>query len=151
MKTRLLSIVLLAATVGIGSCRSTGQPPGPAPEPGPGAGTTAPPNPNPNPLPPVEPAPGPTPIASQGGATSLAAAVPDQPSAPASATSPRPHEDLVRLKRAGASEESLLAKVRTDGVNYHLTTADVVELKAAGFSEAVLQAMLWSGQAATSR
>jgi hypothetical protein len=151
MKTRLLAIVLLAATVGIASCRSTGQPPGPSPEPGPGAGTTAPPNPNPNPIPP-QPAPGPTPIASHGAAPSLAAAVPDQPASPASATTgARPHEDLVRLKRAGASDENLLEKVRTDGVNYHLTTADVVELKAAGFSEAVLQAMLRSGQAAPSR
>ena len=150
MKTRLLSIVLLAATVGIASCRSTGQPPGPAPEPGPGAGTTAPPNPNPNPLPPPEPAPGPTPIASHGAAPSLAAAVPDQTAEPATAGA-RSYEEILRLKRAGASDEVLLNKVRADGVNYHLTTADVVELKAAGFSEAVLQAMLRSGQAASSR
>lgn len=150
MKTRLLPIAVLAAAVGIASCRSTGQPPGPAPEPGPGAGTTAPPNPNPNPLPP-QPAPAPTPGASAG-TTSLVAAVPDQPSDGAVVeTAARPHEDLVKLKRAGASEEALLEKIRADGVHYHLTTADVVRLKAAGFSEAVLQAMLRSGQAASSR
>lgn len=145
MKIRLFTIGLLAAAVGIASCRSAGQGPGSAPEPSPGTGTTAPPHPNPNPLPP-EPAPGPTPFAS------LAAAVPDQPVAPASAASgARPHEDLVKLKRAGASEESLLQKVRADGVNYRLTTADIVELKAAGFSEAVLQAMLRSGQPTAAR
>ena len=143
MKTSLFTIGLLAAAVGIASCRSTGQGPASAPEPSPGTGTTAPPNPNPNPAPP-EPAPGPTPGAS------LAAAVPDQPAAPA-ASGARPHEELVKLKRAGASEESLLQKVRADDVNYRLTTADVVELKAAGFSEAVLEAMLRSGQPTAAR
>jgi len=57
----------------------------------------------------------------------------------------------VTLKQAGASEEVLLNKVRADGVNYGLTTADVVELRAAGFSETVLEAMLRSGQPAATR
>jgi hypothetical protein len=63
----------------------------------------------------------------------------------------RPHHDLLRLKQAGASEEVLLNKVRSDGVNYGLTTADVVELRTAGFSETILEAMLRSGQPATAR
>jgi hypothetical protein len=151
MKIRLFTIGLLSAAVGIASCRSAGQGPGPAPEPSSGTGTTAPPNPNPNPLPP-EPAPGPTPIASNGSAPSLAAAVPDQPLEPSPATATaRPHEEIVKLKRAGASDEDLLNKVRTDGVNYRLTTGDVVELKAAGLSEAILEAMLRSGQSAPTR
>lgn len=152
MKTRLLPIALLVAAVGIVSCRSAGQGPTSTPEPNPGTGTTAPPNPNPNPAPPEPPPPAPTPGASGGTASSLAAAVPDQPAdSEAAETGGRPHVELVKLKAAGASEATLLEKIRADGVHYHLTTADVVELKAAGFSEAVLQAMLRSGQAASSR
>lgn len=85
-------------------------------------------------------------------APALATAVPDQPLAPAPATAgARPHQELVRLKQAGASDEILLNKVRADGVNYHLTTADVIDLKAAGFSETILAAMLRSGQTSAAR
>ncbi|HVE66221.1 MAG TPA: hypothetical protein VNC59_06540 [Thermoanaerobaculia bacterium] len=149
MKTRLLTIVLLAAAVGVASCRSAAQSPAP-PAPGPktGTGTTSPPNPNPAP----EPPPSATPIALNVPPPSPALAVPDQPLAPASAeTGVRPHEELLKLKRTGASDEALLARIRADAVNYRLSTADVTELKAAGFSEPVLEAMLRSGQPATTR
>lgn len=147
MKTRLLTILLLAAAVGIASCQ-TGRPTPPPTGPDPGTGTSAPPNPNPAPDP--EPPPAATPVASANSPSALAEAVPDQPAAPVTAEA-RPHQALVTLKQAGASEETLLARVRADGVNYGLTTADVVELRAAGFSETVLEAMLRSGQPAATR
>lgn len=150
MKTRLLTIVLLAAAVGIASCRSTGQSPAPpAPGPDTGTGTQSPPNPNPAP----EPPPAPTPFAlNVPPPPSPALAVPDQPLAPASAeTGVRPHAVLIEMKRTGASDEALLARIRADAVNYRLSTADVTELKAAGFSETVLEAMLRSGRSAPTR
>jgi hypothetical protein len=101
----------------------------------------------------------PTPVANVSAASAAsasapppAAAIPDQP-AIAAAVAPeapsRPHEDILELKRAGLSDELILKKVRTENVNYHLTTADVVELRAAGLSEAILEAMLRSGQPRT--
>ena len=151
MKTRLLTIVILAAAFGIGSCRTSRQSPAPpAPGPNPGTGTAAPPNPNPAPAP--EPPPAPTPFALNVPPPAPALSVPDQPlSLPGSTAVSRPHDELVKMKRAGASDDTLLAKVRADGVNYGLTTADVAELKAAGFSETVLEAMLRSGQSAKTR
>jgi hypothetical protein len=80
-----------------------------------------------------------------------AAAIPDQPVVAKAAVAPeapaRPHEDILELKRAGLSDQAILKKVHSENVNYHLTTADVVELRAAGLSEAILEAMLRSGQA----
>lgn len=151
MKTRLLTIVLLAAAFGVASCKTTGQSPAPpAPGPNPATGTAAPPNPNPAPAP--EPRPAATPIALHVPPPAPALSVPDQPlSNPGTTAVARPHDGLVKMKRAGASDDVLLAKIRADGVNYGLTTADVAELKAAGFSEAVLEAMLRSGQSATTR
>lgn len=152
MKTRVLMILLVTAAVGISSCQTTRQSPAPpAPSPNPGTGTAAPPNPNPSP---PEPPPAATPIALNEPAPGLALAtvVPDQPPAPAPATGgARPHQDLVKLKQAGASDDVLLNKVRTDGINYLLTTADVMELRAAGFSETILEAMLRSGQPSAAR
>ena len=52
------------------------------------------------------------------------------------------------MKQAGLSEEFLLNKVRTDNVNYQLTTAEILDLRAAGVSENLLQAMMRSGQPA---
>jgi hypothetical protein len=78
--------------------------------------------------------------------------VPDQP-AIAADTAPvpaaKPYEDILRLKEAGRSDDFLLAKVRADNVNYHLTTSEIQSLRAAGVSSAVLEAMLRSGQPAS--
>jgi hypothetical protein len=144
MKTRALTL-LLATAVGIAACQTGRQtPPPPAPQPDPG---TASPQRNPNPEPPTQPVP--TPVAS---APSLAAAIPDQPvvaEAPVARERPaRPHEAILESKRAGLSDEAILKKVESENVNYRLTTADLVELRAAGLSEAILEAMLRSGQAA---
>jgi hypothetical protein len=77
--------------------------------------------------------------------------VPDQPVV-ATDTAPAPavksYAEILRLKEAGRSDEFLIAKIRADNVNYHLTTSDVQSLRAAGVSQPVLEAMLRSGQSA---
>ena len=148
MKTRVL-MLLLAAAIGVSSCQSSRQAP-PPPAPGPTSpGTGAPVPPNPNPAPPNPPPP--TPLALNI-PPPPAAAVPDQP-AVALAVPPappvRPHQDILKLKQAGLSDEFILNKIRTDNVNYQLTTAEILELRAAGLSETILQAMLRSGQPAS--
>ena len=138
MKTRLL-MLFLAVLVGISSCRTSGQSPAP-PGPGPRTGTAPAPNPNPPPTPVAISVPPPAP---------LAAAVPDQPVI-ATDTAPAPpaktYEDILRLREAGRSDEYILNRIRTDNVNYHLTTSEIQSLRAAGLSPAVLEAMLRSGQ-----
>jgi hypothetical protein len=73
-----------------------------------------------------------------------AAAVPQQ--APAVTAPDRPYQDILRLKQAGFSDEFLLNKVREENVSYHLTTADILDLRNAGVSEPVIVAMMRSGQ-----
>jgi hypothetical protein len=157
MKTRVL-MLLLAATIGLSSCQTSRQsPPPPAPGPmSPGTGAPAPPNPNPAPPNPPPPTPlalniPPQPPAGSPASAPLAAAVPDQPAialdAP-SAPPARPYRSILKLKQEGLSDEFILNKIRTDNVNYQLTTAEILELRAAGISETILQAMLRSGQPA---
>ncbi|HXM79415.1 MAG TPA: hypothetical protein VOA00_09300 [Thermoanaerobaculia bacterium] len=154
-------VLLLACAAAAAACSSTGPAPAPPGPSNPGTGVS---NPNPNVVPPrtppVAPSPAPTPPppqptvpppprTSEPAAASpvslpLAAAVPAQ--AP-SAMAPRPHEDILKLKQAGLSDEFLLNKIRSDNVRYPLTTADILELRSAGVSESVLEAMLRSGQA----
>jgi hypothetical protein len=160
MKTNALTL-LLAGAVGIAACaRQTPPPTGPQGPTGPG---TAQPPPNPNPEPPVPPVATPVAVAPSapsapaaaapaGAAVPLAAAIPDQPviatgeKPPAAAA--RPYREILELKKTGAADDVILNKVQTDNVNYHLTTAEVVELRDAGISETILEAMLRSGQAA---
>ena len=157
MKTCVL-MLLLAAVIGLSSCQTSRQsPPPPAPGPSsPGTGAPAPPNPNPappNPPPPTPLAlniPPPSPAAPPASAP-LAAAVPDQPAIAVDAPPAppaRPYRNILKLKQEGLSDQFILRKVRTDNVNYQLTTAEILELRAAGISETILQAMLRSGQPA---
>ena len=76
-----------------------------------------------------------------------AASVPPQPAAPMAP--PRPYQDVLKLKQAGLSDDFILNKVRTEGVNYGLTTSEILELRSAGLSEAVLGEMMRSGQSAS--
>jgi len=76
----------------------------------------------------------------------LAAAVAVQTAPPPAPV--RPHQDILKLKQAGFSDEFLLNKIRTDNVAYQLTTGEMVELRVAGITETVLDAMLRSGQPA---
>ena len=84
--------------------------------------------------------------------SSVASAPPPAASVPAQAAAPappaRPYQDILRLKQAGLSDDVILNKVRTEGVNYGLTTSEIVELRSAGLSEGVLAEMLRSGQPA---
>ena len=144
MKIRIL-MLSLAVLVGITSCRTSGQSPAP-PAPGPRTGT-GPQGPGPNPNPAPKPVPSPVPTVPP--AQPFAALVPDQPAiagdtAPVAAA--KPYEDILRLKAAGRSDEFLLEKVRTDNVNYRLTTSEIQSLRAAGVSPTVVEAMLRSGQ-----
>jgi hypothetical protein len=134
MNARSLAVLLLVATTLLSGCRSsrtTSPPPGPQ---------TAPPA-----VPPPAPAPPPPQVTPQPEPPS--ASVPDQPAlAPPAAY--RPHQDILRLKQSGFSDEFLLNKIRGDNINYQLTTTEILEMRAAGISETVLQAMLRSGQPA---
>jgi hypothetical protein len=148
--------LLIAVSAAIAGCRSTATGPASQPPPGPGPGAVNPqPNPNPAPVTPP-PVPAPTPGPSQSGYASgpdsmgssapsypPAAAVPDQ--APA-AVSARPHHDILKLKQAGLSDEFILNKIRTENVNYQLSTSEILELRSAGLSEGVLEEMLRSGK-----
>ncbi len=60
--------------------------------------------------------------------------------------SPRPYLVILKLQKAGASQEELLQRVRAENVRFDLTTAEILELRQAGVSEAVVAAMLRSGR-----
>jgi hypothetical protein len=78
-----------------------------------------------------------------------AALVPDQPytGAPPPAGA-RPYAAILTAKAAGASNAELLAKVEREKVRYTLTTPEIQNLRAAGVSEPVIEAMLRSGRSA---
>jgi hypothetical protein len=154
MNRRVWALVF-GVSFAVAACRSAGTsapPPGPPPA-QPATPTGGPPTaPNPAPAPPPVISPVPTPAAIAPASASSAAAgvqpavagVPTQPAI--SAGPPRPYQDILKLKQAGLSDEFLLNKVHTDNVPYQLTTSEIVELRAAGVSETVLQAMMRSGQ-----
>jgi hypothetical protein len=146
--------LVLGVSFAVASCRSAGTgaaPPGPGPA-QPAAPTGGPPSaPNPAPAPPPVVSPNPTPAAVPASASSAGAGVqPGMAGVPAqpvvAAAPPRPYQDILKLKQAGLTDEFLLNKVHTDNVPYQLTTSEIVELRAAGVSETVLQAMMRSGQ-----
>ena len=166
MRSKAFALLFLGSAISF-ACRTTGPAP-PPPGPGPGVGiSNAPPNPNPMPVTPP-PMPEPTPPAPQAQAAyapapapppapalsepafapSPAAAVPEQTSAapPRSASAGRPHEDILKLKQAGFTDEFLLNKIRAENIDYQLTTPEILELRAAGLSEQVLEAMLRAGR-----
>ena len=137
MKRRLWTLLFSMSLLFIGCKSSSPTPPG-QPAPGPGGPPTAP-NPNPAPPPPIV-SPVPTAVPGMASASAMAPAP------------PRPYQDILKLKQAGLSDEFLLNKIHTENVPYQLTTSEIVELRNAGISETVLQAMMRSGQspAATS-
>jgi hypothetical protein len=92
----------------------------------------------------------PAPAPDRAPASPAVTSAPTEPTASSPATlsmtPSRPHQDILKLKQAGLSDEFILNKVRTDNVPYSLTTADIVELRTAGISETVIEAMMKSGQ-----
>lgn len=154
MSRRVWALVF-GVSFAVAACRSAGNsapPPGPPPaQPAtPTGGPPTAPNPAPAPPPVISPVPAPAAVAPASASTAAAgvqpavAGVPAQPAI--SAAPPRPYQDILKLKQAGLSDEFLLNKVHTDNVPYQLTTSEIVELRAAGVSETVLQAMMRSGQ-----
>jgi len=72
--------------------------------------------------------------------------VPAQPFVGTPAAGEKPHAGILRMKEAGASEEALLEEIRKTGTRYSLTTLDIQELRDAGFSSRLIEAMLQSGR-----
>ena len=131
MKGRAWAAAVLGAAAapmallwGAAACRSTASP-----------GTTAPAA-----APPAAP---PTPKATPG-PPPPAAAVPPPPGMPDPAT--RPYREILNLKKAGASDQALLDRVRSGTRRYDLTTSEIRELRDAGVPENVVEAMLRSGR-----
>jgi hypothetical protein len=155
--TRRLWMVLLGASLTLAGCSTAapGRSPAPPGQPSPGT-VPAPVAPNPAPAPPqpvvtpVTPIPKSSPSAAMSSAEAVAAPAPAPTpllSTPAVALAPpRPYHDILKLKQAGLTDEFILNKVRTDNVNYQLTTSEIVELRSAGISETILEAMMRSGQ-----
>jgi hypothetical protein len=59
------------------------------------------------------------------------------------------NDDVVGLKRAGFSDQVILAKIRTSKAAFKVAPADLVELKTAGVSDEVITAMLEAAPVAT--
>ena len=72
--------------------------------------------------------------------------VPDQPYRGAPVPSEKAYLEILSLKKAGASDEKLLEKIRSETKAYPMTLAEMQTLKDAGVSSAVLEAMLKSGR-----
>jgi hypothetical protein len=150
--TRRLWMVLLGASLTLAACSTAGTGRSPAPPGQPSPGTGAPPAaPNPAPAPPqpvvtpVTPVPKATPSAAMSSAEAAPAPAP-APTPLVALAPPRPYHDILKLKQAGLTDEFILNKVRTDNVPYQLTTSEIVELRSAGISETILEAMMRSGQ-----
>jgi hypothetical protein len=75
--------------------------------------------------------------------------VPDQPWVGTPAAGEKPWAAIVRMKQAGASDEKLLDAIRAENKRYALTTAEIQQLRAAGLSPRVIEAMIQSGAAVT--
>ncbi len=72
--------------------------------------------------------------------------VPDQPYRGTPVPSEKAYLEILRLKQAGASDEKLLEKIRTEKKAYPMTLDEMQKLKDAGVSSAVIEAMLQSGR-----
>ena len=63
----------------------------------------------------------------------------------AAAVDTKPFEQVVKLWKAGLSEEFLLRKVEREPVVYRLSTDDIIACKAAGVPESIIEAMMKTG------
>jgi hypothetical protein len=75
--------------------------------------------------------------------------VPDQPYTGPPPAGKRPYTAIIAAKEAGASDTDLLARIDRENAVYSLTTPEIQQLRAAGVSQAVIEAMLRSGRVAT--
>ncbi len=74
--------------------------------------------------------------------------VPDQPYVGTPSAGAKTYAAVLKMKQAGASDEELLEAIRSGKTNYALSTGDIQQLRAAGISSRVIEAMLQSGRAA---
>jgi hypothetical protein len=72
--------------------------------------------------------------------------VPDPAWVGTPAAGERPHEAILRAKQAGATDDELLARIAKENVRYSLSTPEIQQLRAAGVSPRVIEAMLRSGR-----
>jgi len=73
-------------------------------------------------------------------------AVPDQPYRGTPRPAAHPYQEILKAKEGGASDAELLARIEREGTVYSLTTAEIQELRSAGVSATVVEAMLRSGR-----
>ncbi len=59
---------------------------------------------------------------------------------------PLTNADVVKLNAAGLTEQLIIDKIRVSPADYRLDTNDLVELKHAGLSDAVIRAMIQASQ-----
>ena len=98
--------------------------------------TPTPTAPAPTPANPATPAPSPRP----------ATLVPDPAWVGTPAAGERPHLAILRAKQAGTTDDELLARIAKENVRYSLSTPEIQQLRAAGVSPRVIEAMLRSGR-----
>jgi hypothetical protein len=73
-------------------------------------------------------------------------AVPAQPYRGTPRPSAHPYQEILHAKERGASDAELLARIEREGTVYSLTTAEIQELRSAGVSGGVIEAMMRSGR-----
>jgi hypothetical protein len=96
---------------------------------------------------PVPPTASPTvPPAPTAAAPRPGALVPDQPYVGTPSAGEKPYLAIVRAKEAGATDAELLSRIEKGGVRYSLSTPEIQQLRAAGVSPKVIEAMLRSGR-----
>ena len=78
-----------------------------------------------------------------------ASLVPEQPYTGPPPAGERPYAAIMAAKEKGASDADLFAKIEREKTVYSLTTPEIQKLRAAGVSQAVIEAMLRSGRVAT--
>jgi hypothetical protein len=65
-----------------------------------------------------------------------------QPGGVVPLAAPKPFEDVIKLWRAGLSEDFIRRKIEREGVVYNLTADDIVKCKAANTPESLIETML---------
>jgi len=78
-------------------------------------------------------------------------AIPDQPYVGTPRPVEKPYRAIVAAKEAGATDDELLARVEREKIVYSLSTPEIQQLRAAGVSEKVVEAMLRSGRTPAAR
>ncbi|MCC6132968.1 MAG: hypothetical protein IT186_23815, partial [Acidobacteria bacterium] len=63
---------------------------------------------------------------------------------------PRPHEDVVKLWKAGLSEDFIRRKIESDGTVYDLSIDDIIALKSSGVPESLIETKMKTKRQAAS-